>query len=71
MQESGDIKKGEDGTNLPEGQYRLPITPEWGAVSKVWTSEELLAGHQEAIIRHRGETYRLRQTRNGKLMLQK
>jgi hemin uptake protein HemP len=34
-------------------------------------SEEILHGELEVLIDHQGETYRLRQTRNGKLILQK
>jgi len=36
-----------------------------------WTSKELLEGHTEAIIVHAGEIYRLRCTRNNKLILHK
>ncbi|HRX81783.1 MAG TPA: hemin uptake protein HemP [Pirellulaceae bacterium] len=36
-----------------------------------WTSRELLEGHTEAIIVHAGEIYRLRCTRNNKLILHK
>lgn len=36
-----------------------------------WTSRELLEGHSEAIIVHAGEVYRLRCTRNNKLILTK
>jgi hemin uptake protein HemP len=35
------------------------------------TSEELLCGQQEVCIRHGEEIYRLRVTRNGKLILHK
>ncbi|MCH8829153.1 MAG: hemin uptake protein HemP [Planctomycetes bacterium] len=34
-------------------------------------SEELLQGRQELLIEHAGETYRLRVTRKGKLILYK
>lgn len=34
-------------------------------------SEDLLQGDLEILIEHHGETYRLRQTRSGKLILQK
>ena len=34
-------------------------------------SEELLAGTQEVLIEHDGQTYRLRLTRRGKLILHK
>ncbi len=37
----------------------------------VINSEELLQGRNEVQIRHFGETYRLRLTRSGKLLLQK
>lgn len=35
----------------------------------VWTSEEILRGEKEVQITHHSETYRLRLTRNGKLIL--
>ncbi len=34
-------------------------------------SDELLAGAQEVLIEHEGQTYRLRLTRSGKLILHK
>ncbi len=34
-------------------------------------SQELLAGAQEVLIEHEGQTYRLRLTRHGKLILHK
>ena len=37
----------------------------------VWNSEEILKGTKEIQILHRGEVYRLRLTRNGKLILSK
>ena len=37
----------------------------------VWRSEQLFDGNREVLIQHLGETYRLRQTRNGRLILQK
>ena len=36
-----------------------------------WNSTDLLRGQREALIVHGGEVYRLRCTRNGKLILQK
>lgn len=36
-----------------------------------WLSEQLLQGHREVLIEHEGTLYRLRQTRNGKLILNK
>lgn len=36
-----------------------------------WTSEQLLVGYQEVLIHHGDEVYRLRATRNGKLILTK
>jgi hemin uptake protein HemP len=43
--------------------------PPFSAV--VWNSEEILKGTKEIQIVHRGEVYRLRLTRNGKLILSK
>lgn len=37
----------------------------------VWESTQLFGTQREILIRHQGETYRLRQTRNGRLILQK
>lgn len=37
----------------------------------VWRSKELLGGSREVLITHDEETYRLRLTRNGKLILTK
>jgi hemin uptake protein HemP len=34
-------------------------------------SDEIFGGKQEVLIRHAGELYRLRLTRNGKLILHK
>lgn len=36
-----------------------------------WNSESLFRGAREIIIEHAGQTYRLRQTRYGKLILNK
>lgn len=38
---------------------------------RVWQSEQLLCGDREILIVHGEETYRLRHTCNGKLILQK
>lgn len=38
---------------------------------KLIRSEELLAGSEEVLIEHEGQTYRLRVTRSGKLILHK
>jgi hemin uptake protein HemP len=52
------------GTDAP----REPGTP---AKPRVLTSAELLRGAREVAILHAGETYRLRLTRNDKLILTK
>ena len=39
--------------------------------TRVLKSEDLLHGEKEILIAHRGELYRLRETRNGKLLLGK
>lgn len=36
-----------------------------------WQSDQLLQGRREVLIKHDGECYRLRLTRNGKLILHK
>jgi hemin uptake protein HemP len=36
---------------------------------RTWKSEDLLSGAKEILIEHHGEYYRLRETRNGKLIL--
>jgi hemin uptake protein HemP len=41
------------------------------AAPRQWTSAELLEGHAEALIVHGEEIYRLRCTRNNKLILHK
>ena len=38
---------------------------------RIWKSEHLFGRHPEIVILHEGMTYRLRQTRNGKLILHK
>ena len=40
-------------------------------VVRTFTSAEMFAGAQEVIIEHGDEVYRLRSTRNGKLILNK
>jgi hemin uptake protein HemP len=62
-------------TNLdsPEGSKAAASEsrPSTGGKQRELTSEELLAGQQEICIRHGEEIYRLRLTRNGKLILHK
>lgn len=41
------------------------------AATRMVESEEILQGAQELIIKHQGAVYRLRRTRNGKLILHK
>ncbi len=48
-----------------------PADPRDPGRPRHWDSETLLAGLDEAIILHGDETYRLRRTRNGKLILVK
>jgi hemin uptake protein HemP len=50
---------------------RQPPEPALIPNAKVIDSQSLFEGHREVIIRHEGEIYRLRLTRNGKLILQK
>ena len=48
----------------------LPI-PSMSAIRKVMRSEDLLEGRRDLMILHGKEEYRLRVTRNGKLILTK
>ena len=60
--------------NESPSQHLLQNTAESESPSeevRIWRSEELLCGRQEVLIVHGDETYRLRCTRNGKLILQK
>lgn len=56
----------------PDGQ-NSPVESRSSCTSRQreLTSEELLCGQQEVVIRHGDEIYRLRVTRNGKLILHK
>jgi len=40
-------------------------------IGRVLKSQDLLCGSKEVLITHRGELYRLRETKNGKLLLLK
>lgn len=53
----------EDNSHAKEGESQ--------SSPRQWTSRELLEGQAEAIIVHAGEVYRLRCTRNNKLILTK
>lgn len=48
-----------------------PRTPGTAAAPQIIQVEELMAGAREVILRYRGESYRLRVTRNAKLILHK
>ncbi|MEI8380438.1 MAG: hemin uptake protein HemP [Planctomycetota bacterium] len=48
------------------------VSPDSGNIKPhEYESSDLLRGAKEVLIRHAGETYRLRLTRNDKLILQK
>lgn len=51
----------------PSSQQRETSPP----AIRILRSEDILAGQREVQILHEGETYRLRVTRRGKLILQK
>ena len=53
--------------NSPQAPAEPPRLPR----GVVWTSEEILQGTKEIQIVHRSEIYRLRLTKNGKLILSK
>ncbi|MCA9174213.1 MAG: hemin uptake protein HemP [Planctomycetales bacterium] len=50
---------------------QMPNSPSLQPVRVCWDSDELLQGEKEVLISHHGEVYRLRETRNGKLLLGK
>jgi hemin uptake protein HemP len=59
-------------TSLPQEPARLgPETYAEGSSRTSWRSEELLGTRDEVSIVHNNETYRLRRTRHGKLILYK
>jgi hemin uptake protein HemP len=63
-------------TQPPPADRSPPASPRAAAAQakpaqRVITSKEILAGDAEVIILHGEEAYRLRVTRNGKLILQK
>ena len=53
--------------NQPQATAESPRLP----AGVVWTSEEILKGTKEIQIVHRSEIYRLRLTKNDKLILSK
>lgn len=59
--------------NIPLQAPRADATPPPSESESppVYDSEGLLQGTREILIRHHGETYRLRLTRNDKLILHK
>jgi hemin uptake protein HemP len=55
-----------------DDQHNRPVPgPPPRAESGILSSDELLAGRREVLISHQGEFYRLRVTRQGKLILHK
>jgi hemin uptake protein HemP len=59
------------GPQAATGADAAGLTPAMPATARVVESERLLQGGNEVLIRHGGETYRLRHTRNDKLILTK
>ncbi len=58
--------------STPPLAFRLPTVPADPApLPAIIRAELLFQGSQEILIGHNGETYRLRITRNGKLILTK
>jgi hemin uptake protein HemP len=53
-------------TDVQAGGVSVPQSP-----MPQYISEQLFQGHRELLILHGGETYRLKVTRNGKLILNK
>jgi hemin uptake protein HemP len=58
--------------NAPSSSIRLPVEPETRIYpSGIIPADFLFQGSQEILISHKGEHYRLRITKNGKLILTK
>jgi hemin uptake protein HemP len=57
----------------PDSPVELPSPPskQDGTARQSWRSEELLGERTEVLILHNDEVYRLRRTRQGKLILYK
>jgi hemin uptake protein HemP len=59
----------QDGASSSAPQTAAPVPA--AAPREAWRSEELLGERTEVLIQHGTETYRLRRTRQGKLILYK
>ncbi|MDZ7594431.1 MAG: hemin uptake protein HemP [Thiobacillus sp.] len=56
----------------PLAAFRLPVEPgQPSCPLGFFPADHLFQGRQEVLIAHKGETYRLRITKNGKLILTK
>jgi hemin uptake protein HemP len=55
----------------PSSDEEQSPPPETSAPQKVWRSEELFGDQREVLIVHNNEIYRLRRTRQNKLILNK
>lgn len=56
----------------PPAAFRLPVEPGQQTCSVgTFPADDLFQGRQEVLIAHQGETYRLRITKNSKLILTK
>ena len=55
----------------PSATNVAPVAAPERSPPRVWNSEDLLGTEAEALIMHRGQTYRLRCTKQGKLILYK
>jgi hemin uptake protein HemP len=55
----------------PEGAVLPPLNSDAGQSRESWRSDELLGSRDEVFILHNNDVYRLRRTRQGKLILYK
>jgi len=53
---------------VPENQPQSPSAPRQ---QRTVTFDEIAGGSTEVVIKHAGQTYRLRSTKNGRLLLNK
>lgn len=57
--------------DLMPADARLAVPPPSAIPRRTLLSEQLLRGQEEVLVVHQGQTYRLRATRSGKLILTK
>ncbi|UUO06341.1 hemin uptake protein HemP [Blastopirellula sp. J2-11] len=68
---SDESQRSDDDATFPAAQAASSDSAAAGPQSRIVDSNELMDGNSEILISHKGAFYRLRETRSGKLILQK